>query len=47
MGQGDTEYGGKIKKAAFSADADSLVSSGDRADSGGRWLAGAGSWHVQ
>ena len=44
---GGRRYGGKIKKTAAGADADGLVSSGDRADSCGRWLTGAGSRYVQ
>ena len=47
MGQGGRRHGGKIKKTASGADADDLVPSGDRADSGGRWLTGAGSRYVQ
>ena len=46
-GRGDRRYGGKNKKTASGADADGLVSSGDRADSCGRWLTGAGSRYVQ
>ena len=45
--RGDRRYGWKIKKTASGADADGLVSSGDRADSGGKQLTGAGSRYVQ